>query len=78
MDWELIWNKIYEKQGEVQRGVLPTVEMIADLFQEENVNSVLDLGCGMGRHSIYLAKRGFAVTATDISSKGTQITAQKA
>jgi len=78
MDWELIWNDIYAKQGEVQHDVLPTVEMITDLFQQENVKTVLDLGCGMGRHSIYLAKRGFIVTATDISPKGTQITAQKA
>lgn len=78
MDWELIWNDIYENQGEVQRDVLPTVEMIADLFQKENVKTVLDLGCGMGRHSIYLSKRGFSVTATDISPKGVEITAQKA
>jgi len=78
VDWELIWNDIYLNQGEVQRDVLPTVEMIADLFQEENVETVLDLGCGMGRHSIYLAKRGFTVTATDISPKGIEITAQKA
>jgi len=78
VDWELIWNDIYVKQGEVQRDVLPTVEMIADLFQKENIKTVLDLGCGMGRHSIYLAKRGFAVTATDISPRGIEMTAQKA
>lgn len=78
MDWEFVWNDIYENQGEVQRDILPTVEMIADLFQKENVKTVLDLGCGMGRHSVYLAKRGFSVTATDISPKGIEITAQKA
>jgi 2-polyprenyl-3-methyl-5-hydroxy-6-metoxy-1,4-benzoquinol methylase len=78
VNWELVWNDIYEKQGEVQRDVLPTVEMIADLFQKENVKTVLDLGCGMGRHSIYLAKRGFSVTATDISPKGIEVTTQKA
>ncbi len=78
MNWELVWNSIYEKQGEVQSDILPTVEMIADLFVNEKVKTVLDLGCGMGRHSIYLAKRGFSVTATDISPKGIDVTAKKA
>ncbi len=35
------------------------------------INSLaLDLGCGEGRDSIYLAARGFSVTALDISQQG--------
>jgi SAM-dependent methyltransferase len=30
---------------------------------------VLDAGCGAGRHSLYLQKRGLAVTAIDISAR---------
>jgi cyclopropane fatty-acyl-phospholipid synthase-like methyltransferase len=30
--------------------------------------SILDVGCGTGRHSIELAKRGFAVTGLDVSA----------
>jgi SAM-dependent methyltransferase len=29
--------------------------------------SVFDLGCGAGRHSVFLAQQGFAVSASDIS-----------
>lgn len=32
--------------------------------------SVLDLGCGLGRHSILFAKEGFKVTSIDISRDG--------
>lgn len=31
--------------------------------------SVLDVGCGTGRHAIELAKRGYAVTGLDLSSE---------
>ena len=32
-------------------------------------SSVLDCGCGKGRHSIYLSEKGFDVTGVDISEK---------
>lgn len=32
-------------------------------------SSILDVGCGTGRHSVELAKRGYAVTGLDLSSE---------
>lgn len=78
MDWEQRWDEIYKTQGEVQRDILPTAAMAAELFSAENVKTVLDLGCGMGRHTVYFASLGFAVTATDISEKGVETTRAKA
>jgi len=40
------------------------VEM-ADKLQDATRKSILDIGCGMGRHTLYLAARGFEVLATD-------------
>lgn len=77
-EWELVWNEIYHKQGEVQEGVLPTVVEAAKIFKEHKVKKVLDLGCGMGRHSIYLVEAGFCVTACDISDKAVETTKKKA
>ena len=39
----------------------------------ETGNSVLDLGCGMGRFDIYLGEMGFDVTAIDLSETAVKI-----
>jgi len=38
--------------------------------QSRNGLSALDLGCGSGRHTVYLAKEGFRAYGTDISAIG--------
>ena len=39
-------------------------------WKNKNFSTVLDLGCGIGRHAIFLAKTGFAVRAFDLSEDG--------
>jgi ubiquinone/menaquinone biosynthesis C-methylase UbiE len=78
MEWEYVWDSIYSKEGEVQKDALPTVVSAAELFKSASVKNVLDLGCGTGRHSIFLANSGFVVTATDISEHGVTITQKRA
>ncbi|MEQ8186609.1 MAG: methyltransferase domain-containing protein [Candidatus Eremiobacterota bacterium] len=61
------WAPVYEKDGN------PMVNLDELVFSEEftfNVKgkSVIDLGCGTGRHSIKFAEKGASVTALDISS----------
>lgn len=36
-------------------------------FRRYKIKSVLDLGCGAGRHSVYLANNGFDVVGVDVS-----------
>lgn len=78
MNWEYVWDSIYSSAGEVQKDVLPTVAGAAELFKSAGVKSILDLGCGTGRHSIFLAESGFDVTATDISECAVSITQERA
>ena len=41
----------------------------AEKWKREGRHSILDLGCGLGRHSILFAKYGFKVTAMDCSTE---------
>ena len=41
----------------------------AEKWKREGRKSVLDLGCGLGRHSVLFARYGFKVTAVDISDE---------
>ena len=44
------------------KGIAPVVRSI---LKYKKSGTVLDLGCGTGRHSLFLAKRGFKVIALD-------------
>jgi len=43
---------------------------LAERWQGLGFKSFLDLGCGLGRHSIYMATKGFDVNAVDLSDYG--------
>src|SRR5216683_6515350 len=62
--WELAWR---EQRWAETSPPLPVVVDFANDLKREGAKSVLDLGCGAGRHSILLGKAGFQVVALDIS-----------
>jgi 2-polyprenyl-3-methyl-5-hydroxy-6-metoxy-1,4-benzoquinol methylase len=43
---------------------------VAAAWKAKNFAKVLDLGCGIGRHALSLAKMGFSVSAFDLSEAG--------
>jgi SAM-dependent methyltransferase len=47
-------------------------------WNAQRYSTILDLGCGVGRHSLLFAQHGFDVTALDLSSSGLQILANSA
>jgi len=49
-------------------GTLGEVDFLEKELNYDKTNSILDIGCGTGRHAIELAKRGYSVTGVDLSA----------
>jgi len=67
------WDEIYKRYGKFLVNPQEGMERIVEVFEEQNVKKVLDLGCGPGRHLIYLAERGFEVYGIDLAETGVKI-----
>ena len=65
MGWQKLWQDPKVRERWESMPPLPEVVDMADRLAAEDRRRVLDIGCGLGRHTVYLAARGFQVTATD-------------
>ena len=70
------WNKIFKTRGKVFEKPKEEMLKILKIFKQRQVKKVLDLGCGSGRHVIFLAKHGFNVYGFDIANEGIKIAKQ--
>ena len=70
MTKEWNWNDLDEKYWEE-----PADELYNILFKwkQYKYRKILDLGCGIGRNSIFFAGHGFQVSAYDLSESGINI-----
>ena len=59
--------KVYKHRDESE--AIRLVELIERNINFQNNTTVLDMACGAGRHAIEFAKKGFNVTAVDLSSR---------
>jgi len=70
------WETIFKEKGKVFSKPHKNMKDIIKLMKKENIKSVLDLGCGSGRHVVLLAKEGFDIYGIDISKEGIKLTKQ--
>ncbi|EQD30896.1 Methyltransferase type 11 [mine drainage metagenome] len=69
--WDTFWTD--KKHGFVPR---PYIKDLVPLFKKRGTKTILDLGCGAGRHLVYLAQQGFFVVGQDISQAGLKMAQQ--
>lgn len=61
------WSK-----NEGNKWLIPSLEScyLAEAWNSKGFKKFLDLGCGLGRHSIYFAQKGYEVNSVDLSDYG--------
>ncbi|MBY9019564.1 MAG: class I SAM-dependent methyltransferase [Candidatus Lokiarchaeota archaeon] len=67
------WDDLFAKNGKIFLEPHPDMERLANLFSKQGVRRILDLGCGTGRHLIFLSNKGFEVFGLDGSPNGLEI-----
>lgn len=64
--WE--WSK---EPGDIWLEPSEECYYISNRWKQKGYQSILDFGCGLGRHAVYFSKQGFDVSAFDLSAEGT-------
>jgi len=63
---------------EFTKGTIGECDFLEKEINYDKTKKILDVGCGTGRHSIELSKRGYSVTGIDLSESQLQRAKQKA
>ncbi len=71
------WNQILQREEYKPEKPAEIVVNLASILEERKAKRILDIGCGAGRHVIYLAERGFESCGADISETGLKLTKKK-
>jgi SAM-dependent methyltransferase len=64
------WNELFTQEDFLWKDPHEQVVALVPLLRRRGARRILDLGCGAGRHTVYLARGGFEVIATDIAENG--------
>ncbi len=68
------WHQFFDGYAPVYmeevftKNTLAEVDFVREVLEVPPGGRILDVGCGTGRHSVELAKRGYRVTGVDLSS----------
>ena len=70
------WDAIFRRQGNVWTRPQEDMPRLLDALLAKGAKTLLDLGCGTGRHVVYFAQHGLSVHGLDNSPEGLRLTEQ--
>ena len=65
-----VWDELFREERHRWTEPDDSVVRFAESLRQERCQRVLDLGCGAGRHVVFLAQAGFLVVGSDIAARG--------
>lgn len=75
MTGKSVWEEFFDAHAPIYeenvftKNTIQEVNFLTEELAVRDGGSILDVGCGTGRHSIELARRGYAVTGLDLSAE---------
>jgi|SRR3989338_3843502 len=80
--WDSVWERIFSDREWGCYPEIPVVRFIANNFynlthKNRSKIKILDLGCGIGAHTWYLAREGFSVYGIDGSKTAVKLTRKR-
>ncbi|MGE5377588.1 MAG: class I SAM-dependent methyltransferase [Bacteroidota bacterium] len=70
------WEQIFKSAGHVLPEPAPVAIQFTERLKERGVRSVLDLGCGSGRHVVHMSGKGLHVTGADNAPTALKLTGE--
>ena len=70
------WEMLAENQKEYWRNPAEESYYLVNRWKMQGKKDFLDLGCGLGRHSILFGKNGFQISCLDLSKEALESTRQ--
>ncbi|MEX0686067.1 MAG: class I SAM-dependent methyltransferase [Balneolales bacterium] len=70
-----LYEKIYANRDENE--AIRLIDFLVRIIPLDKYPNILDLGCGRGRHSIDMGKRGYSVTGIDLSEEAISTAREK-
>ena len=67
IEWDTFYRERNRQPPFIAQSTLPDENLVAFLDRGIPVSCAVEFGCGEGRNAIYMAKKGVAVTAYDLS-----------